>query len=258
MADARNRRKGKPPADAANEVPGTKNRGTARRTGIRKTYKGLVEAKAVHDPQVSVVLEGLTKRQIQAMYLLLEGYNEADIADLLELSKHTVHNHIRGLYKQLGIANRFELAMYCFHAGLIGRDASDAREPVTRFSQGSTMSAHLKHINHIDGIMVTDRLGHVRFAEGYLNHIPLITKLGKALDACFERYTMSREGVGVLQEVMAGEIPDADPADFQVRRSRTVCRVRVLPTLSFNRAIGYVVLVYQPQVTAKRNARQNA
>jgi len=52
----------------------------------------------------------LTKRELEVLALLLEGWRNQDIAKRLGLSQSTVKNHVYNLYQKTGVANRIELA----------------------------------------------------------------------------------------------------------------------------------------------------
>lgn len=52
---------------------------------------------------------GLTDREIDALVLLLAGYNSADIAEMLGISANTVKTHLKSLYTKMGVHNRREL-----------------------------------------------------------------------------------------------------------------------------------------------------
>ena len=60
-----------------------------------------VAARCVADP--------LTKRELEILVLLLEGWRNQDIASRLGLSPNTVKNHVYSLYQKTGVANRVEL-----------------------------------------------------------------------------------------------------------------------------------------------------
>jgi DNA-binding CsgD family transcriptional regulator len=42
--------------------------------------------------------------------LLLDGYSDANIAALLQLSEETVGTHLRRVYRKLGVHSRLELS----------------------------------------------------------------------------------------------------------------------------------------------------
>ncbi|HUX39179.1 MAG TPA: helix-turn-helix transcriptional regulator [Rectinemataceae bacterium] len=52
----------------------------------------------------------LTRRELEILALLLEGWRNQDIAKRLGLSQNTVKNHVYNLYQKTGVANRVELA----------------------------------------------------------------------------------------------------------------------------------------------------
>ena len=62
-------------------------------------------------------LSVLTPRQREVLDLLLEGLSEKEIATRLVLSRHTVHNHIRGIYRSMGVSSRYELFAKCTAIG---------------------------------------------------------------------------------------------------------------------------------------------
>lgn len=51
----------------------------------------------------------LSQRQQQTLNLLLAGCSEKQVAERLGLSPHTVHVHVRGVYRRLGVNTRAEL-----------------------------------------------------------------------------------------------------------------------------------------------------
>jgi len=63
---------------------------------------GRIAARCVADP--------LTKRELEVLALLLEGWRNQDIAERLGLSPNTVKNHVYNVYQKTGAANRVELA----------------------------------------------------------------------------------------------------------------------------------------------------
>lgn len=51
----------------------------------------------------------LSPRQEQVLIALQGGYANDDIAEMLDISSHTVKYHCRQLYRRYGVSNRFEL-----------------------------------------------------------------------------------------------------------------------------------------------------
>lgn len=58
---------------------------------------------------VSPVMVVLSPRQKQTLRLLLGGDAEKQIAGKLSLSRHTVHEHVKAIYRSLGVSSRGEL-----------------------------------------------------------------------------------------------------------------------------------------------------
>jgi DNA-binding NarL/FixJ family response regulator len=51
---------------------------------------------------------GLSPAQWRVFELLVEGFGEKQIATRLQLSHHTVHNHVRGIYTRYSVHSRAE------------------------------------------------------------------------------------------------------------------------------------------------------
>ena len=56
---------------------------------------------------------GFSKRMIETLQLLLAGDSEKEVATKLGLSPHTVHIHVKKLYKRLDVSSRAELMAKC-------------------------------------------------------------------------------------------------------------------------------------------------
>jgi len=56
---------------------------------------------------------GLSKRMKDTLQHLLAGDSEKEVAAKLGLSQHTVHIHVKNLYKHLGVCSRAELMAKC-------------------------------------------------------------------------------------------------------------------------------------------------
>jgi DNA-binding CsgD family transcriptional regulator len=52
------------------------------------------------------LLEQLSPGQAQVLNLLLRGLGEKEVAERLCLSRHTVHTHVKRIYKKLGVQSR--------------------------------------------------------------------------------------------------------------------------------------------------------
>jgi DNA-binding CsgD family transcriptional regulator len=58
----------------------------------------------------------LTERQRDVLQYLLQGLNEGEVAGRLHISPHTVHNHVKALYRVFDVSSRLELLSRCVDA----------------------------------------------------------------------------------------------------------------------------------------------
>ncbi|OGO46879.1 MAG: DNA-binding response regulator [Chloroflexi bacterium RBG_16_64_32] len=65
----------------------------------------------------------LTDREREILHLVAAGHSNREIADILSISEHTVHNHRAHLMEKLGVHNRLELLKYAINQGIITADA---------------------------------------------------------------------------------------------------------------------------------------
>jgi DNA-binding NarL/FixJ family response regulator len=61
----------------------------------------------------------LTPRLREVLSLVAEGYNTADIAKELTLSKHTVKNYMERIFTRLGARDRTEAVAIALREGLL-------------------------------------------------------------------------------------------------------------------------------------------
>ena len=62
---------------------------------------------------------GLTSREVEVLHLLATGLTDAQIAEQLVLSLHTVHAHLRTIYSKLGVTSRSAATRYAFERQLM-------------------------------------------------------------------------------------------------------------------------------------------
>jgi predicted ATPase/class 3 adenylate cyclase/DNA-binding CsgD family transcriptional regulator len=62
---------------------------------------------------------GLTAREVEVLRLLAMGLTDAQIAEQLVLSLHTVHAHLRTIYSKLGVTSRSAATRYAFEHQLV-------------------------------------------------------------------------------------------------------------------------------------------
>jgi DNA-binding CsgD family transcriptional regulator len=53
--------------------------------------------------------EGLTLTQCEVLQYVLKGYDESQIAEKMGRSWHTIHTHLKAIYKHYGVHSRVEL-----------------------------------------------------------------------------------------------------------------------------------------------------
>jgi len=68
----------------------------------------------------------LTKREIQLLRWMVEGYSNKGIAEQLFISENTVKYHIRNILQKLDVQNRTEAVSYALREGLINTDQPDS------------------------------------------------------------------------------------------------------------------------------------
>jgi DNA-binding CsgD family transcriptional regulator/tetratricopeptide (TPR) repeat protein len=62
---------------------------------------------------------GLTAREMEVLSLLATGLTDAQIAEHLVLSLHTIHAHLRTIYSKLGVTSRSAATRYAFEHQLV-------------------------------------------------------------------------------------------------------------------------------------------
>ena len=60
-----------------------------------------------------------TPRQLEVLHLLARGLETSEIASALGLAEHTVRNHMRGLFRQLGVKSRLQAVLRGHQFGLL-------------------------------------------------------------------------------------------------------------------------------------------
>src|SRR5213080_3749701 len=60
----------------------------------------------------------LTTRERELIAIVSQGLRNKEIADRLFITEVTVRHHLTSIYSKLGVADRFELAVYAFRHGL--------------------------------------------------------------------------------------------------------------------------------------------
>ena len=63
---------------------------------------------------------GLTPREAEVLALIATGMTNAEIAQHLFISPHTVKNHVTNIYKKLKVEDRTQIALWAIAYGLAG------------------------------------------------------------------------------------------------------------------------------------------
>ena len=50
----------------------------------------------------------LTKRELEVLELIVQGYTNTEISDILMITKHTTKAHVASIYEKLGVSNRVQ------------------------------------------------------------------------------------------------------------------------------------------------------
>lgn len=61
----------------------------------------------------------LTERETQVLQLVARGFTQPEIAQQLQLSRHTVGDHIKQVYRKLDVSSRAEAALEAARRGLV-------------------------------------------------------------------------------------------------------------------------------------------
>ena len=61
----------------------------------------------------------LSRRELQVLQMICQGVSIGEAAARLQLSPHTVRNHLKGVYRKLGVRGRVEAAAYAIRRGLV-------------------------------------------------------------------------------------------------------------------------------------------
>ncbi len=61
----------------------------------------------------------ITKREVEVLELIVDGYNNKEIADKLFISIETVRNHIRHIYEKLHVHSKSEAVVKAIRGGIV-------------------------------------------------------------------------------------------------------------------------------------------
>jgi DNA-binding CsgD family transcriptional regulator/tetratricopeptide (TPR) repeat protein len=108
--------------DAAGAAPLLAEAGTIAEGAGLRALAGRVRA-LVGDPVpggAASLPDGLSSREVQVLGLVARGLSNREIGAELLISEHTAANHMRGILRKTGCANRTQAASYAHRHGLVG------------------------------------------------------------------------------------------------------------------------------------------
>lgn len=93
-------------------------------------FKGIIDGKPPISPKVAQMMieyfhsakrstVSLTERETEVLTLIAKGFSVKKTADLLDMSRHTVSDHVKQIYRKLNINSRAEASLKAVHLGLL-------------------------------------------------------------------------------------------------------------------------------------------
>jgi DNA-binding CsgD family transcriptional regulator len=71
-----------------------------------------------HNEQTAITVK-LSRREVDVLRLITEGFTNAQISELLDISAHTVKTHVNGVFNKLGVNDRTQAAVLATRNHLI-------------------------------------------------------------------------------------------------------------------------------------------
>jgi DNA-binding NarL/FixJ family response regulator len=65
-------------------------------------------------------LQDLSERETEILSLICQGLSDAEMGDVLHLSKHTIRNHVASLYAKIGVNRRAAAVIWARERGFLG------------------------------------------------------------------------------------------------------------------------------------------
>ena len=84
----------------------------------RMTEAILAALTGKHVESAPTATADLSRRELEVIELVVQGYKNRDIARKLFISEKTVKNHLSATFNKLGVADRLELTLYVFEKKL--------------------------------------------------------------------------------------------------------------------------------------------
>lgn len=88
----------------------------------RSIYVALAKRATAPAPPPSDAGEDLTRRELEILSLVSEGYSNSQLAKMLWVTEQTVKFHLSNIYRKLDVANRTEASRWAQLHGLLSTD----------------------------------------------------------------------------------------------------------------------------------------
>lgn len=86
---------------------------------IQPTLIPALNAKMIEKNSDTVMLESLTKREVEVLKLLTFGMYNKEVAEKLNISERTVKNHVSNIFKKINVTDRTQAAIFAIRNGLV-------------------------------------------------------------------------------------------------------------------------------------------
>ena len=89
---------------------------------VRAVHAGDVIGRDAGSPgplTVPAAAPRFSHREVQVLQLVVAGFGARAVAERLRLSPHTIRNHLKSVYRKLGVTGRVEAAVHAVRLGLV-------------------------------------------------------------------------------------------------------------------------------------------
>jgi DNA-binding NarL/FixJ family response regulator len=92
----------------------------ARQVLMRFREQQPVPAPALEPMRQETARPLLSARELEVLELITKGFTSEEIAELIQVSRHTVHSFVRRIYKKLQVNSKAEAIYEARSQGLLG------------------------------------------------------------------------------------------------------------------------------------------
>lgn len=85
----------------------------------RRVISAFVEQWAPGRASPPEALEDLTAREVEVLLQVARGLSNAEIAEVLILSEHTIKTHVAAVLRKLGVRDRVQAVVFAYETGLV-------------------------------------------------------------------------------------------------------------------------------------------